>query len=167
MKSATIRPKITNTGKLSNRIWFRAVDQVNQITCNCKLCTPREPIILYYNFCTRSVLFSAVQLWINCTAFSQSNLSNFAQHVIAILTNTKTHFSVFSVTCLSPFICLAFRILNDYNSTIINFMFLPLIFGLSIIAEIWLQIRTKRFYFQKYVNNARKFDHSKNVCLKH
>ena len=132
---------------------------MNQITCNCKLCTPREPVILYYNFCTRSVLFSAVQLWINCTAFSQSNLSNFAQHVIIILTNTKTHFSVFSVT--------AFRILNDYNSTIINFMFLPLIFGLSIIAEIWLQIRTERFYFQKYVNNARKFNHSKNVCLKH
>ena len=56
---------------------------MNQITCNYKLCTPREPIILYYNFCTDSVLFSAVELRINCTAFSQSNLRNFAQHVIS------------------------------------------------------------------------------------
>ena len=82
MESATIRPKSTNTEKLSNRISFRAVDQVNQITCNYKLCTPREPIILYYNFCTHSVLFSAVKLRINCMAFSQSNFSNFAQDVI-------------------------------------------------------------------------------------
>ena len=82
IESATIRFKSTNTGNLSNRICFLAVNQVNQITCSYKLCTPREPIILYYNFCMDSVLFSAVQLWINCTAFSKSNLRNFTQHVI-------------------------------------------------------------------------------------
>ena len=55
--------------------------------------------------------------------------------------------------------------LNDYKSTIIIFMLLPLIFGLNIIAECCLQIQTKKFYFQKYVNNTREFDHGKNSCV--
>ena len=39
-----------------------------------------------------SVLFSAVQLWINCTAFSQSNLRNFAEHVIMyVITQLDTY----------------------------------------------------------------------------
>ena len=58
MESATIRPESTNIGKLNNWIWFWAVNQVNQITCDYQLCTPREPIILYCNFCTHSGLIS-------------------------------------------------------------------------------------------------------------
>ena len=70
------------------------------------------------------------------------------KRISTILSSIKSHSFVFSGTYLISSTVIDFRILSNYNDAVINFMFSPIIFWLSIITKICLQIRTKSFIFK-------------------
>ena len=101
MASAISWPKNTNAENLSNRIKIYLISRCessepnhmqlqtlhatrNQSEYHYKLCTAREPIASLLQLLHAFDIVSAVHLRINWTAFDQSNLSNFVQHVINV-----------------------------------------------------------------------------------
>ena len=82
-----------------------------------------------------------------------SREGNTMKHINTILSSIKTHYSVFSGTYLISSTFIDFRILNNYNDAIINFIFFPITFWLGIIPEICLQIRTKNMQIMECFKN--------------
>ena len=138
--------KISLTGLSEKRIY-----QPKAALCRQGVGWDGKPLTQVKNFQYSWLFWHVIQI-IN-SLLRSSRERNTVKHINTILSSIKTHSSVFSGTYLISSTFIDFRILNNYNDAIINFIFFPIIFWLNIITEICLQIRTKNMQIMECLKN--------------